>query len=101
MTPFEAAGSEARRTAAAAATSADEADVPVTVVVPPPAARETMSVPGAARKVSAPELLGALRVSFGVVFETPMTPRSPAGKVALVELSLPVAATTTTSWAQA
>src|SRR4051812_11005431 len=101
MTPLEAAASEARRRAAAAETSAEEADVPVTDVVPPPAARETMSVPGAARNVSAPELLDALRPSFWSVFETPMTPRSPAGKVAVVELSLPVAATTTTSWAQA
>ena len=29
------------------------------------------------------------------VLETPMTPRSPAGNVAVDELSLPVAATTT------
>src|SRR3954452_13822764 len=101
MTPLGAPGSEARRRAAAAATSADEADVPVTDVVPPPTARVTMSVPGAARKVSAPELLEALRPSAWSVLLTPMTPRSPAGKVAVVELSLPVAATTTTLWAQA
>ena len=54
MTPFEAPGSTARSSAAAAATSAEEADVPVTDVVPPPAAGVTMSVPGAARNVSAP-----------------------------------------------
>ena len=79
MTPFEAAGSIARRRAAAPATSAAEAQVPVIVVVPPPAARVTMSVPGAARKTASPVFEVGLRASFWSVLETPMTPRSPAG----------------------
>jgi len=45
--------------------------------------------------VSAPWLLEAFSASFWSVFETPMTPRSPAGKLATDEPSLPVAATTT------
>jgi len=54
MTPFEADGSTARSSAAAPATSAAEADVPVIELVPPPGTSVTMSVPGAARNVSAP-----------------------------------------------
>ena len=79
MTPLVADGSAARSRPAAAATIADEAEVPVTLVVPLPMAVVTMSVPGAARKVSAPKFDDALSASFWSVFETPMTPRSPAG----------------------
>ena len=101
MTPLLAVGSAARRRAAAAATSAEEAEVPVIVVVPSPVARVTMSVPGAARNVSAPSFEDALSASFSSVLETPMTPRSPAGNAGRADASLPVAATTTTLWAQA
>ena len=101
MTPLVAVGSFARSRAAAAATSAAEAEVPVIEVVLPPAARVRMSVPGAPRKVSAPKLELALRASFWSVFETPMTPRSPAGYVATDEPELPVEATTTTLRLQA
>jgi len=52
--PFDSDPSAARKSAAAPATYAAEADVPVTVVVPTPTASVTMSVPGAARKVSRP-----------------------------------------------
>ena len=79
MVPLEAPGSIARRSAAAAATSADDADVPVTVVVPPPAASVSMSVPGAPRNVSAPWFEEPSSWSARFVFETPTTPRSPAG----------------------
>ena len=97
MTPLEALGSIARRSPAAAATAADAADVPDTVTVPPPASRVRMPSPGAPRNVSAPWFEDASSWSDSFVLETPTTPRSPAGKVAVLDPSLPVAATTTTS----
>ncbi len=54
MTPFDADGSAARRSAAAPATIADDADVPDTDTYPPPAAVVRIPSPGAARKTSAP-----------------------------------------------
>ena len=61
-----------------------------------------MSVPGRAEeRVRRRSWTTAFSASFWSVFETPMTPRSPAGKVTVEEPSLPVAATTTTLFAQA
>ena len=102
MTPFAALGSIAFSSAAAPATSAAEADVPVIDVVAAAGGVVRMLVAGRGeervRAVVADEPLSA---SFWSVLETPMTPRSPAGKVAVAEPSLPVAATTTTPCAHA
>ena len=81
--------------------SAAAADVPVTYVVPPPAASVTIPVPGAARNVEAPKFEEAFSASDSSVFDTPMTPRSPAGNAADEEPSFPVAATRTTPLDQA
>src|SRR5437764_2755067 len=96
ITAFEAEGSFACNSAASPATSAAEAEVPEIVVTPPPALSATIPTPGAAMKVSAPELENEASASLWFVADTPMTFASPAGYVGLVEPSLPVAATTTT-----
>ncbi len=82
--------------AAVPATIAAEADVPVRELEP-----VATSTPGAARKVSAPELEPLHNVSSRVVAETPTTLARPAGKVSVVEPSLPVAATSTAPFDQA
>src|SRR4051812_44472 len=79
MTPLDADGSLAARSAAEPATMAADAEVPVTEVVPPPGASVVIPTPGAPRKVSAPELLPDHRASFWSVAETPMTVALPAG----------------------
>jgi hypothetical protein len=50
--------------AAAPATKAAAAEVPVTLVVPLPASSAVIPTPGAARNVSAPELLKLARASL-------------------------------------
>ena len=55
-----------------------------------------ISTPGAATKTAWPELLNEASASFWSVAATPMTPRSPAGKVGVPTVSFPTAATTTT-----
>src|SRR3954452_6892671 len=95
-TSFEIAGWSALRRAAVPATIAADAEVPVTT--PEPVA---MSTPGAARNVSSPELEPVQSASVRSVAETPTTLARPAGYVAVVEASLPVAATRTAPFDQA
>ena len=61
------------------ATSAADADVPVIEVEPPPGEVVRIPTPGAARNASSPKFELGASVSELSVFETPMTPRSPAG----------------------
>ena len=63
----------------------------------PPVEVPRMPTPGAPTKTPAPKVLKLARLSFWSVAETPMTPRSPAGKVARLAPSLPAAATITIS----
>ena len=95
MTPLVNVGSTAFMNATAPATMAAEVEVPLTRLYPPPTAVVSMSTPGAARNTACPELLNDARLSPGSVAETPMTPRSPAGKVGPLVASLPTAATST------
>ena len=95
MTPLVRAGSTAFMNAARPATCALEREVPLMTAYEPPAAVVCMSTPGAATKTASPELLHDASRSSRSVAETPMTPRSPAGKVGSLVAALPEAATST------
>src|SRR6187200_3051882 len=108
-TPFDSSGSFAASRAAAPATDAAAAEVPEMLTTSSPGwavagsneAVVRMSTPGAAMKAAGPRLAEVATASEASVEVTPMTPRSPAGKVAVETPSLPVAATRTEPEAQA